>query len=88
MRLRLKKITDWIKGLTFRTGIVLLAFAVLFYLLSFAQFFLPVGVAVKGVLWVVFFGLAKTAQYAGLLVVGKEGLRRIKEYFRRKKGDD
>ena len=39
---------------------------------------LPVSATTKGVLWVVFFGLAKTFQYAALLILGTAGLTRIK----------
>lgn len=43
---------------------------------------LPISTGLKGVLWVVFFGLAKTAQYSALLILGKEGVRRLKKYLR------
>ena len=35
----------------------------------------------KGVLWVVFFGLAKTFQYSGLAIVGVEGVKKIKVWW-------
>ena len=53
-----------------------------FYLLSFLQMLLPIDIAAKGALWIVFFGLAKTFQYAGLTIVGAEGIRRIRARFR------
>jgi phosphoglycolate phosphatase len=37
------------------------------------------------VLFIVFFGLAKTAQYSGLAIVGVKGWQRIKSWFKRKK---
>ncbi len=43
---------------------------------------LPISVETKGVLWVVFFGLAKTAQYGGITILGVEGYRRVKAYFK------
>lgn len=64
------------QGLTFRTGVIVLCVAILCYIISFAQMLLPISLALKGTLWVVFFGLAKTAQYSGLLIVGVEGVRR------------
>ena len=73
---------DRLKNLSFRTGVIVLSLCVPFYILSFVQALLPIGVAWKGALWVVFFGLAKSFQYAGLLILGKEGWRRLRAYFR------
>lgn len=69
--------------LSFRTGVIVLASCVVFYILSFAQMLLPISPAAKGVLWFVLFGMAKTTQYAGLAIVGVEGWKRIKAYFKR-----
>lgn len=69
--------------LSFRTGVIVLASCVVFYLLSFAQMLLPISTAAKGVLWFVLFGMAKTTQYAGLAIVGVEGWKRLKAYFKR-----
>lgn len=89
MRLWFKNTIDtiklWLAKLSFRTGVVVLVFCVLFYLLSFAQALLPTSAQVKTVLWVVFFGLAKTAQYSGLVIVGVKGWQRIKSWFKRGK---
>lgn len=54
------------------------------YIVSFAQMTLPISAYAKGVLWVVFFGLAKTFQYAGLTIVGVEGVRHLKQMWRRR----
>lgn len=75
------------QGLTFRTGVIVLCVAILCYIISFAQMLLPISLALKGTLWVVFFGLAKTAQYSGLLIVGVEGVRRIKAAIHRRKNN-
>lgn len=75
----------WLAKLSFRTGVVVLASCVLFYLLSFAQALLPISAEAKSVLFIIFFGLAKTAQYSGLAIVGVKGWQRIKSWFRRKK---
>lgn len=63
----------------------MLIICVLFYVLSFAQALLPISVAAKSTLWVILFGMAKLTQYTGLLIVGAEGWRRIKGYFKRSK---
>ena len=46
---------------------------------------LPISAGAKTVLWVVFFGLAKTAQYGGITILGVEGYKRVKAWFRRRK---
>lgn len=55
------------------------------YILSFAQFLLPIGDAAKGILWAVLFGLAKTFQYGGLTILGVEGYKRLKAKFKHQK---
>lgn len=79
------KLKQWLAGLSFRTGVIVLLCCIPFYILSFAQMLLPISVEAKGVLWVVFFGLAKTAQYGGITILGVEGYRRVKSYFKRSK---
>lgn len=69
---------------SFRTGVIVLTSCVVFYILSFAQMFLPISAATKGVLWFILFGMAKTTQYTGLAILGVEGWRRVKAYFKRK----
>lgn len=84
MKEHFRGVRDWLKGLSFKTGLVVLGLAVLCYVVSFAQALLPISLAWKSGLWVAFFGLAKTFQYAGLLIIGKEGIRRLKARFKRK----
>ncbi len=79
------KLKQWLAGLSFRTGVIVLLCCIPFYIISFAQMLLPISVEAKGVLWVVFFGLAKTAQYGGITILGVEGYRRVKSYFKRGK---
>lgn len=74
----LKRIIAWLKRLSFRTGVTVLAMCIPFYIASFAQFALPLSTATKGVLWAVFFGLAKAFQYSGLTILGVEGYKRLK----------
>lgn len=44
---------------------------------------LPISATAKGVLWFIFFGMAKITQYLGLAIVGIEGWRKIKEKFKK-----
>ena len=83
MKQLLMHIKEWLSELSFRTGIIVLISCVIFYIISFAQMLLPVSIAAKGALWAVFFGLAKTAQYTALLIFGKEGLSRLKKWWRK-----
>lgn len=76
-------VKQWLAGLSFRTGVVVLSSCVVFYALSFAALALPVSAALRGALWFVLFGCAKTAQYGGLLILGVEGVRRVKRWFGR-----
>ena len=82
---QLKNIHEKLSRLSFSTGVIVLSLCLLFYFLSFAQFTLPISTSLKGVLWVVFFGLAKTCQYTGLAILGKEGYKRLKQYLKRLK---
>ena len=77
------KIKDWLKGLSFKTGVIVLLCCIPFYILSFAQMALPISTEVKGVLWVVLFGLAKTCQYGGLTILGAAGVKRLKSRWKR-----
>ena len=75
----------FLQRLSFRTGVIVLAMCVPFYIVSFAQMALPISASTKGVLWVVFFGLAKTAQYGGLTILGAEGIKRIKSWWQNRR---
>lgn len=79
------KIKQWLQGLSFRTGVIVLLCCIPFYVLSFAQFLLPISAAAKGVLFTILFGLAKTCQYGGLTILGVEGYVRLKNWLKRKK---
>lgn len=81
----LERIKQWLSQLSFRTGVVVLLCAIPFYIISFAQMLLPISVTTKSVLWFIFFGLAKTAQYGGLAILGVEGFRRLKETIKSKR---
>ena len=81
-----EKIQAFLKRFSFRTGVIVIAMCVPFYILSFAclavESFSP---ATKGVLWATFFGLAKTFQYGGLSIIGIDGVKRIKEWWKAKR---
>lgn len=77
------RLRRWLSTLSFRTGLIVGALCIMFYAVSFAQFALPLPVSVKGALWVVFFGLAKTAQYTALLILGKAGIEKIKQRIKK-----
>lgn len=81
-------IKQWLKRLSFRTGVIVLSLCIPCYIISFAQMLLPISVGAKTALWVVFFGLAKSFQYGGLTILGVEGYRRLRAYFSRKKHDN
>lgn len=74
----------WLSSLSFRTGVIVLATCIPFYIISFAQMALPISVSLKSALWVLFFGLAKTAQYGGLTILGAKGIKRLKDYWKHK----
>ena len=85
---RINRIKQWLASLSYRTGITILLVCVLCYVISFAQMLLPISVAVKGVLWVIFYGLAKTAQYSALLILGKSGISSLRKRFSRNRVDN
>lgn len=45
---------------------------------------LPINTAAKGIIWTIFFGLAKTFQYGGITILGVEGVKKLKVRFRKK----
>ena len=67
--------------MSFKTGVIVLLACIPFYILSFAQMALPISATAKGVLWALFFGMAKTAQYGGITILGAEGVRKIKTWI-------
>ncbi len=79
----LEAVKQWLSRLSFRTWVIVLSLCVPCYIFSFAQMALPISAKAKGVLWVIFFGLAKTFQYGGLTILGVEGWKRLKARFKR-----
>lgn len=80
----MNKIKSWLAALSYTTGLYVLGICVICYIMSFAQMLLPLSATTKWVLWFVFFGLAKTAQYTGLLILGKSGLEKIHKYIKKR----
>ena len=78
-----ENVRQWLRSLSFRTGVIVLMSCIPFYILSFAQMALPISAAAKGILWTVLFGLAKTCQYGGLTILGVEGYKRFKTMLKR-----
>lgn len=76
------RLKQWLGRLSFRTGVIVLLCCIPYYILSFAQMALPISVELKGVLWFILFGMAKTFQYGGLTILGVEGVKRLKQKFR------
>lgn len=72
------RLKQWLSRLSFRTGIIVAALCAICYIVSFAQILLPISATMKGVLWTVFFGLAKTFQYTALIILGTAGLAHAK----------
>lgn len=78
------KIKGWLATLSFRTGVTVGIVCLACYAISFAQMLLPISLGAKSALWVTFFGLAKTAQYSALLILGKAGVQRVRKLLRRR----
>ncbi len=85
MKRLFQRIRAWLQTLSYRTGVVVLLCCIPFYILSFAQMLLPISTGAKTVLWTVLFGLAKTCQYSGLTILGVEGYKRLKSFFKRRR---
>lgn len=83
----MNKIKTWLSSLSFVTGLYVLGFCIVCYIISFAQMLLPLSVTLKGILWVIFFGAAKTAQYSALLILGKSGLDKIRKYLQKRRAE-
>lgn len=83
-----EKIKQILSRFSFRTGVIVLALCIPCYIISFAQMALPISAEWKGVLWFVFFGLAKTFQYGGLTILGVDGWKRLKAKFSKKKDNN
>lgn len=77
----LQNIKTRLQSLSYKTGLIILSFCIPCYILSFAQMTWDISYTAKGVLWVILFGLAKTFQYTGILILGAEGIKRLKQWY-------
>ena len=84
MRKLFRKIRQFLSRLPFRTGVVVFSLCIPCYIFSFAQFALPGETESKIVLWALFFGLGQVFQYTGRIILGNDGLARLKRHFGRK----
>ncbi|MBR2630512.1 MAG: hypothetical protein Q4F47_02770 [Bacteroidaceae bacterium] len=84
MKTILKRIKKWLQSLSPRTGAIVLILCLPCYLISFIQMLFPLNIETKSILWTIFFGLAKTFQYAGITILGAEGYRRLKKHIKPK----
>lgn len=83
IRIQATKLKEWLNRLSFKTGVIVFLLCIPFYIISFAQMALDISYTLKGTLWVIFFGLAKTFQYGGLAILGAEGVKRLKARWSR-----
>ena len=67
----------WLSRLPYWVGVVVTAGCIPFYIISFAQFALPISAEWKAALWTIFFGMAKLFQYCGLARLGAKGLSQV-----------
>ena len=81
MKRLISRVMQELRALSFRTGVIVAVICIICYVLSFAQMLLPLSAVTKGVLWTVFFGLAKACQYAALVILGKGGVERLKVWL-------
>ena len=84
MRKLFRKIRQLLSKLSFRTGVVVFSLCIPCYIFSFAQFALPCDLESEIVLWALFFGLGQVFQYTGRIILGTEGIKRLKRHFGRK----
>lgn len=84
----MNKIKIRLGKLSFKTGIIILSLCLPCYIISFAQMALDISYSLKGILWVIFFGLAKTFQYTGLAILGVDGIKRLKAWWNKFKNKD
>lgn len=67
----------WLTRLPYWVGVVVTAGCIPFYIISFAQFALPISAEWKAALWTLCFGLAKLFQYCGLAILGAKGISQV-----------
>ncbi len=81
----IEKLKNWLKGLSFRSGVIASILCAVCYTISFAQMILPISVGAKSIIWTIFFGLAKALQYSAIAILGKSGITRLKSLLSARK---
>jgi phosphoglycolate phosphatase len=76
-RTKISATKRWLSHLLYWVGVIVTASCIPFYIISFAQFALPISAEWKAVLWTICFGLAKLFQYCGLAILGAKGLSQV-----------
>ncbi len=76
---------NYLSRLSNRTGVIILALCIPCYIISFAQMWLPISTTAKAALWFVFFGMAKTTQYAGLTILGAASIKKFITRYRQRR---
>lgn len=79
------KIKSFLQTLSFRTGVIWMFVCIILYVLSFAILPIEMSVSLKTTLWAALFGMAKFAQYVSLIILGKEGIARLKRALKKPK---
>lgn len=74
---------QYLQSLSFRSGVIVAVLCCICYIISFAQMILPLSSVTKGVLWTLFFGLAKACQYTALIILGKAGIERLRKIIKK-----
>ena len=77
LRTKISATKRWLNRLPYWVGVIVTASCIPFYIISFAQFALPISAEWKAALWTICFGLAKLFQYCGLAILGAKGLSQV-----------
>lgn len=84
----LEKVRSWLSRLSFRTGVIVLVLCVILHVAAFVPLAFDLSAQFKAIWWFWCFGAAKATQYTGLAIVGAEGVKRLRRYFKKKKEKD
>ena len=76
---------QWLSRLSFRTGLIVFACGIALQLASFVPMLFDISAELKGIIWFWTFGAGKAAQYSGLTIMGVEGIKGLRNYFKKRK---
>ena len=80
-----ERFKQWLSRLSFRTGLIVFGAGIAFQLASFVPMLSDISAQLKGVIWFWMFGAGKAAQYSGLTIMGVEGIKGLRNYFKKRK---